>query len=491
VYWLSWLYAIILVVISAVALNLWLMTIVAVVLRLPWFKRAATAPLPAEAQWPTVLIQLPIYNERYVVERLIDSVAAIDYPADRLTIQVLDDSTDDTSAIARSRVAYHKARGHNVNYLHRTNRSGYKAGALDAGLKASDAELVAIFDADFVPPTDFLLRTVPEFVRDPRVGIVGTRWEHLNWRQDAFTQGIALQIDSFFGVQQPASAAMGLLMNFNGSAGLWRRRAVDDSGGWQGDTLAEDLDLSFRAQLRGWKLVYLQGVASPAELPTTVLAFKRQQFRWAKGSAQCLRKLYASVFTAPLSPFHKLEAYLHLSAYLAHSLVVVTLLFTLPLVLFNHGQTPFRWELLQVAGFAPPVMAVLGELFLHPKDWYKRIPYYPLWVLVGIGLTLTNLVAIWDAVVNTRSEFQRTPKAPGGQDVKMRTYNLPLDWTTWGETFLAFYAFVTGMLATELAPSLAPVMFIYAIGFGYTAALGFLQADALGQREAARQTQTN
>ncbi len=486
---LSWFYAISLLGMTIFGLNIWLYTIVALVDRVPWPGRQKKLPAPSLTDWPTVLVQLPLYNERYVVERLIDVVVALDYPLDRLTIQVLDDSTDDTAGIARARVAYHRARGHAITYLHRTNRGGYKAGALAAGLEVNSAEFVAIFDADFVPPVDFLRRTIPEFARDPRVAIVESRWEHLNWDQDPLTHGLALQLDSYFGVQQPASCAMGLLMNFNGSAGVWRRSAIDDSGGWQGDTLAEDLDLSYRAQLRGWKLIYLPQLASPAELPTTMLAFKRQQFRWAKGSVQVLRKVNKQLFTARISFFRKLQGYIHLSGYLGHALVVISLLLSLPVVLLDHGQSPMRWELMQLAGFGPPIMAIVSQLVLR-KDWYKRLPYYPLWILVGVGLALTNLAAIWDAFLGTTNVFERTPKPPpGGSDVK--SYGLPLDWTTWGETFLAFYAFVTAMLALELARGLAPVIFLYALGFGYTAALGFIQADALGQSKAAQQTQTN
>jgi cellulose synthase/poly-beta-1,6-N-acetylglucosamine synthase-like glycosyltransferase len=486
---LSWLYAIALLGMAGFGLNIWLFTIVALADRLPLPWRHKRLPAPSDIEWPRVLVQLPLYNERYVVERLIDAVAAMDYPADRLTIQVLDDSTDDTAGIARSRVAYHRTRGHIMTYLHRTNRSGYKAGALAAGLEVSNAEFVAIFDADFVPLVNFLRRTIPEFARDPRIAIVESRWEHLNWDQDPFTQGLGLQLDSYFGIQQPASCAMGLLMNFNGSAGIWRRAAIDDAGGWQGDTLAEDLDLSYRAQLRGWRLIYLPEVTSPAELPTTMLAFKRQQFRWAKGSVQVLRKINKQLFTARISLFRKVQGFIHLSGYLGHGLVVISLLLSLPVVLLAHGRTPMRWELLQLAGFGPPAMAIAAQLILR-KDWYKRLVYYPLWILVGVGLALTNLAAIWDAFLGTSNVFERTPKAPPGSQV-VKSYGLPLDWTTWGETFLAFYAFVTAMLALELAPGLAPVIFLYALGFGYTAALGFMQADALGQSSTARQTQTN
>ena len=487
--WVSWVYSTALLGMSILGLNMLFLTMVTIIVRLPWPRRIRPLPPMADDEWPTVLVQLPVFNERYVVDRLIDAVAALDYPAERLTIQVLDDSTDDTSTFARSRVAYYRARGRSITYLHRTDRSGFKAGALAAGLEAADGEFVAIFDADFVPPVDFLRRTIPEFSRDPRIAAVQTRWEHLNHADDALTRAEALALDGYFGVEQLARSRLGLLMVFNGSAGLWRRTAIADAGGWQGDTLAEDLDLSYRAQLLGWRMTYLPNVASPAELPTTMAAFKRQQFRWAKGSFQVLRKLGPRLLTSNTTLFRKLAGILHLSSYFGNVLLIVSLLLSLPVVLLDHGQTPMHWGLVGLAGFGPPVLGAVAQLTMR-KDWPKRLLYYPVLILVGIGLTFSNTLATWEAIWGAHNDFLRTPKAPPGGEA-VRAYALPLDWTTWAETFLAFYALVTGMLALELAHGLAPFIFLYAIGFGFTAALGFAQAHVVEQRQTASQTQTN
>ncbi len=423
--------------------------------------------------WPTVLVQLPLFNERYVAEKLIDAAAALDYPRERLALQVLDDSTDDTTAIVRARVAHHRARGCPIRLLHRTDRAGFKAGALAAGLAAAPGEFVAIFDADFRPAPDFLRRVVPVFAAQPRLALAQTRWEHLNPDVDAVTRAQALALDGYFGVEQVARSRGGLLMNFNGSAGVWRRAAIEDAGGWQGDTLAEDLDLSYRAQLRGWRLTYLPDVAAPAELPTTVMAFKRQQFRWSKGSFQVLRKLgWRLVTSRRISLFHKFEGLLHMLGYLPHPLMVLTLLLSLPLVLWQQGVSPARVDLLGLAGFGPPLLVGLGQIMLARKDWPQRLLYYPVLVLLGIGLACGNTRATYEAFFGQSGVFLRTPKGGNGS-----AYALGVDWSTWGEACLAFYALVTGLLALELAPGLAPFIFLYALGFGYTAAMGFWQSD--------------
>jgi cellulose synthase/poly-beta-1,6-N-acetylglucosamine synthase-like glycosyltransferase len=446
-------------------------------LRARW--RAPSAPPGPPPAWPTVLVQLPLYNERYVAERLIDVVARLDYPADRLHIQVLDDSTDDTTAIARARVAYYRARGKSISLLHRSDRAGFKAGALAAGLRAAEGDLVAIFDADFAPPADFLRRTVPMFLKDARLAMVQARWGHLNAEQDLLTRAEALALDAYFSVEQVARSRTGLLLSFNGSAGVWRRAAIEAGGGWEGDTLAEDLDLSYRVQLGGWRMDYLLEVAAPAELPTTIMAFKQQQFRWAKGSFQVLRKLTPRLALSRMPLFRKLQGFLHLSGYLPHPLMVLTLLLSLPVVLLLHGQTPLRWSLMGLAGLGPPLIGVFGQVALH-RDWPRRLVYYPVLVLLGIGLALNNTHAAVSALLGQGGTFQRTPK--GGTD--RETYALGLDWTTWGESFLAFYALVTGALALQLAPGLAPFVFLYAAGFAFTAALGFWQSDVAPQAEA-------
>ncbi len=480
--WLGYLYAAALLGMSVFGFNMIFLTALALGIRL-WRRlgrRPARGADPG-ADWPTVLVQLPLYNERYVADRLIDAVAALDYPLDRLHIQVLDDSTDDTTAIARARVAYHRARGKPISLLHRTDRRGYKAGAMAAGLAVTESELVAIFDADFVPEPDFLRRTAPMFAQAPRLALVQARWDHLNAGHDLLTRVEALALDGYFAIEQFARSQAGLMLNFNGSAGILRRAAIADAGGWEADTLAEDLDLSYRVQLRGWHMDYLPHVTAPAELPTTIMALKRQQFRWAKGSFQVLRKMAPRLLTARISVFRKLQGLLHLSGYLPHTLMVVALLLSLPVVLMLHGRTPMQWRLLGLASIGPALVSVLGQALLRP-DWPRRLVYYPALVLVGIGLALNNTYATLSAFTGQGSSFQRTPKGPAGNDAG--TYALAMDWTTWGESFLAFYALVTGALAMELAPGLAPFMFLYAAGFGFTAALGFWQSDRLAQRKA-------
>lgn len=474
---LAWLYAAALTLMAVFGFNMVFLALLGLVnsrLR----RSAPPPPLPPRPDaWPSVVVQLPLYNERYVAERLIDAVAALDYPAKRLSIQVLDDSTDDTTAIARARVAYHRARGCSISLLHRRRRTGYKAGALAAGLAATRAEFVAIFDADFRPEPDFLLRVLPVLAADPGLGLVQTRWEHLNAGADALTHAQALALDGYFGVEQVARSHGGLLMNFNGSAGVWRRAAIEAAGGWQGDTLAEDLDLSYRAQLAGWRLTYLPEVAAPAELPTTVMAFKRQQFRWAKGSFQVFRKLGLRLLASRQGLFRKFQGLLHLLGYLPHPLMIVALLLSLPLVLANRGASPARLDLLGYAGLGPPLLVVLGQLLLR-KDWPRRLAYYPVLVLLGIGLAVGNARAAWEALVGHESAFLRTPKGMAGGSA----YALTVDWTTWAEAGLALYALVTGLLAMELAPAMVPFACLYLLGFGFTAALGVWQSDPFRQR---------
>jgi glycosyltransferase involved in cell wall biosynthesis len=464
---LSWIYAFAVMGLAVFGFHmLWLLAL-SVCHRRP----RPAAPPPAE--WPTVLVQLPIFNERYVVERLIDAAAALDYAADRLVIQVLDDSTDDTTALARARAAYHRARGRNVIYRHRPHRTDFKAGALAEGLALAPGEFVAIFDADFVPPPDFLRRTIPDFLADPRLGLVQTRWEHLNPDQQALTRAQALAADGYFMVDQIARSRAGLLMNFNGSAGVWRRACIAEAGGWQGDTLAEDLDLSYRAQLKGWRLDYRPDVAVPAELPPSILALKRQQFRWAKGSFQVLRKLGPKLLGARMPFVRKVFGCLHVVGYLVHPLMLTTLLLSLPVVLLR-GQTSLNPGWLGLAGLAPPLVGVWGQIRLR-RDWPRRMLHYPTLVLVGIGLALTNTHAVWEAFFGRTHEFARTPKFSSAPPRENR-YALPLGWTTWGELILALYALAVTLLAIELAPGLAPFLALCALGFGYTAALGFWQS---------------
>ncbi|MBI1878794.1 MAG: glycosyltransferase, partial [Chloroflexi bacterium] len=291
------------------AFNAWVLTALFLKHRrtLLWFP-----PLEARSKLPSVTVQLPIFNEALVVERLIDAIARLDYPAHLLQIQVLDDSTDETSEIALARVVEHRRLGLNIELLHRSDRTGFKAGALKNGLETATGEFIAIFDADFVPEPDFLKRTVPHLAANPQLGFVQTRWGHLNRHYSYLTATQALAMDGHFGVEQTARNRSGLMMGFNGTAGVWRRACIETAGGWQGDTIAEDLDLSYRAQLSGWSCLFLPDVVAPAEIPPQLAAFKRQQFRWAKGSIQCLKKLGWQVCRASLPWPVKIQALIHL-----------------------------------------------------------------------------------------------------------------------------------------------------------------------------------
>ncbi|MGQ0603146.1 MAG: glycosyltransferase [Anaerolineales bacterium] len=433
--------------------------------------REPQPPTPLPTEWPPVLVQLPVFNERYVVERLIDAAVALDYPSDRLFIQVLDDSTDDTAALARARVTHHRARGVNITYLRRHRRVGFKAGALAAGLNAERrGEFVAVFDADFVPPADFLRRLVPDFLVDARLGMVQARWEHLNADQNPITRAQALAFDSYFTVEQVARSRAGWPLNFNGSAGVWRRACIEDAGGWQGDTLAEDFDLSYRAQLRSWRLDYRFEVSAPAEIPSTILAVKRQQFRWAKGSFQVLGKVAGQWLRAPLSPLSKVMGLLHLTGYLPHPLLVFSLLLSLPLVLL--GERLPQWGGLGWLSLVLPLVILWGQMTLR-RHWPHMLCYFPVMLLGVIGLAFNNTWAFVEAVLGRNSEFLRTPK-----NTRAIAYALTLDGTTWGELLLALYALATGLLAVEHLPALAPVLFLYALSFGGVALAGLWEVRA-------------
>ncbi len=442
-------------------------------------RKKEPSPPPTPTEWPRVTVQLPLFNERYVVERLIDAVAALDYPRNRLSIQVLDDSSDETVLLARARVAYHQERGLNISYLRRPERSGFKAGALAYGLERAPGEFIAIFDADFMPPRNFLRQVIPHFAK-PQIAMVQTRWGHLNAELNPFTRAQAIALDGHFVIEQTVRSRYGLMMNFNGSGGVWRRVAIEDAGGWQADTIAEDLDLSYRAQLAGWQMHYLPNVIAPAEVPPLLTGFKRQQFRWAKGAIQTLRKQGKTLLTAPLSPWKKFQALLHLSAYLVHPLLLLTILAGLPVILLRDlGALPLG--ALGIAGFAPPLLFALSQWAGYP-NWLRRFAYFPFLILLGAGITLNNTRAVAEALSGRNAqEFLRTPKfkAEGhraGQLKQAGDYNLPVDWTTWGELALALYCLVETLVAFTHAPGLAPFLAMYTLGFLYTAGLGLWQS---------------
>ncbi len=428
------------------------------------------------ADWPAVTVQLPIFNERYVVQRLIEAACALDYPSDRLCIQVLDDSTDETTRLARECIAAYRAQGVDIHLLHRGERTGYKAGALAQGLEQAPGEMIAIFDADFVPPPDFLRRMVPYLAADPRVGMVQARWGHLNPGFNPLTRGQALSLDGHFVVIQTARSRSGLLFNFNGSGGVLRRECIDDAGGWQGDTLTEDLDLSYRAQLRGWRLAYVTDVIVPAEIPPLVSAYKQQQHRWACGGMQSLIKLRSDLWHGSLPLHTKLAGYLHLASFLAYPFMLLYLLICLPLALSRGIHLPSLWWLLP-AGLGPPLLVMLSQWGIYP-DWGKRLAFFPLQALLAVGLGLNNTLAILMAFSRRPAQFYRTPKFNLAQDDgawRRNPYHLPVDWTVWGELALAGYALITMSFAIKRIPSMVPALVLIALGFAFVGGLGLWQ----------------
>ncbi len=424
--------------------------------------------------WPRVTIQLPIFNERYVIERLIKSVCRFDYPRELLEIQVLDDSTDDTVAIAQAVVAQMKRRGFDIVYLHREDRTGFKAGALQEGLKSAKGELVGIFDADFIPNPNFLKETIPHFT-DPEIGMIQTRWGHVNSDYSLLTCAQSIGIDGHFGVEQAARAWSGFFMNFNGTAGIWRKIAIEDAGGWQADTLTEDLDLSYRAQLRGWKLQFATEVVCPAELPVTITAFKSQQHRWAKGSIQTAKKNLVKLFKSDVSSLIKIQAFLHLTHYMVHPMMLLVVLTSIPMLYTQWFFTQLVYPiiiftLLCLATCGPSSMYVFSQYILY-RNWKGRIKFIPLLMCLGTGIAVNNTKAILEALLNINSGFVRTPKygIKNKQDRwEGKGYSIPITTISFIEFFMGLYS-LTGLLLFLFYDKyfISPFLLIYTAGFFY------------------------
>ncbi len=487
-YALGALYTLLTVWLTVYGLNGWILS------ALYWRNRnrsCYTPPVPRR-QLPLVTVQLPIYNEQHVVERLIDAVARLDYPRDRLQVQVLDDSTDGTSDLVAARAALYHERGIDIQVLHRPNRAGFKAGALAHSLAQASGEFIAIFDADFCPRPDFLLRTVPHLLSDPRLGMVQVRWSHLNAGYSLLTRAQALALDGHFVVEQTARNRSGLLMHFNGTAGVWRRTCIEGSGGWQTDTVCEDLDLSYRAQLAGWRCLYLPDVDSPAELPPQVLAFKRQQARWTRGSIQCLRKLAPSLVRSPrLTTVQKLMGLIHLSGYLAHPLMVLLLLVTMPLLFYPHLlRGPLN--LLGPVAMGPLLVYATGQWALYP-DWRRRLLAFPLLVLVGTGIAWNNTLEAWKGLTSWGGTFARTPKfhLEGRQgDWARSRYRLRGDGAVVGEIALTIYALLAAGVAWRTGNSGAvPFLLLYVAAFGLVAGMSLAEMAGLRRRKRSRKVQ--
>ncbi|MEO1628672.1 MAG: cellulose synthase family protein [Bacteroidota bacterium] len=437
----------------------------------------APADIPRD-QLPMVTIQLPIFNEKYVVERLIDNITSFDYPKDRLEIQVLDDSTDETVDISRKKIAEYKTKGFDISLWHRKDRSGYKAGALKEATVHAKGEFIAIFDADFLPRPDFLLNTIPHF-QQAEVALVQTRWVHINENYSLITRLQAMQLNVHFTVEQQGRRAGNCLLQFNGTAGIWRRSAIDDAGGWETDTLTEDLDLSYRAQLKGWQIVYLERFPSPAELPAEMNGLKSQQFRWMKGGAENARKLMPTVWRSHLSFWQKLHASAHLMGSSVFIFVFISGIFSVPLLFGLHQLgIPMGWFgiflIALVAIIAVHYVAnVQQELEEHSygKLLFKFIFLFPLFLALSMGLSLHNTIAVLQGYRGKKSPFVRTPKfniKNIKDSFRKQSYvHTRLSWITIFEGVLTIYftaAFIYGM-QVQANPFLLFHLML-AVGFG-------------------------
>ncbi len=432
---------------------------------------------------PAVLVQLPIYNERYVADRLLEAVAALDWPRDRLHVQVLDDSTDLTTSILAASCAQHRATGLQIDHVRRSVRADFKAGALAHGLRqdAATAQIIALFDADFIPGRDFLRRTVPVLMADERRGMVQCRWGHLNRSESLITKLQAILLDGHFVIEHSARFRSGRFFNFNGTAGIWRRQAIHDAGGWQGDTLCEDLDLSYRAQLAGWNFVYLQDFEVPAELPADIVAFKSQQHRWAKGSIQTARKLLPRIWTSALPFSVKVEAVFHLAGNLAYPIMALLLLL-LPPSLAIRLQLDWTWGLLVdlpifvCATINLVLFYAAAERELRDGGWLRRLHLIPGVLSLGAALTVNNTRAVWQAVRGSRSPFVRTPKAG---EAGTHGYRSPVSRQYWLELALGLYYSVALVFAASQSLWHAmPFLALFGFGFLYLGGGSALQARA-------------
>jgi cellulose synthase/poly-beta-1,6-N-acetylglucosamine synthase-like glycosyltransferase len=434
---------------------------------------------------PVVTIQLPLYNELYVADRLIEAVCKIEYPRDLLEVQVLDDSTDETRSVAEMSVRRLAAQGLDIKYYHRIHRTGFKAGALEAGMKAARGELIAIFDADFIPTPDFLHRLLPHF-SDPRVGMVQARWGHINRDYSLLTKIQAILLDGHFVLEHGGRNRGGRFFNFNGTAGVWRRTAIEEAGGWQHDTLTEDLDLSYRAQLRGWRFVFVSDLIAPAEVPVEMNAFKSQQHRWAKGSIQTCRKLLPRILQSNLPLGIKIEAFFHLTANFNYPLMCVLSMLMFPSMVIRYNMGWYEMLLIDVPLFFAATFSfcnfyIVCQREIH-KDWLARLRYVPFLMSVGIGLSINNTRAVLEALFNTPTEFARTPKyrIEGDADEWMgKKYRQSVAIQPLVELALGLYftATVFYALANQIYGTL-PFLVLFQVGFLYTGLMSVVQQYA-------------
>ena len=443
---------------------------------------------------PVVTVQLPMFNESRVARRIIEKACQLDYPRHKLQIQVLDDSTDDTPQIARQAVEEAAARGFDIEYVHRDQRGGYKAGALANGLKTAKGEFVTIFDADFVPEPTFLMRSIHHF-SDPKVAVVQTRWDHLNRSESMLTMSQAIFLDGHFVIEHVAHNRSNRFMSFNGTAGTWRRAAIDDAGGWKYDTLTEDLDLSYRAQLKGWRFVFLPDLTAPAELPPEMNAFKAQQFRWTKGGAQTALKLLPKVLLSKAPLKVKVEAFFHLTGFTMHLYVLILVLSMFPAIFLrdvpmdrgSFWRGAFDLGVFTLATLSASIFYVASQVELF-GDWRTGVKYLPVLMAIGIGLCLSNAKAVIEALFGKKSEFVRTPKFAGARSAAAETVpgakKCKRKWLPYVELVFGLYMSLCAIYCSIHYEAMlgTPFLAIFAFGFFYVSLMS-LQ----GQRAATSQ----
>lgn len=453
-------------------------------------KSLATSAPRKYGQLPGVTVQLPLYNERFVVERLLEETSQIDYPRELLQIQVLDDSTDETHPFTERLCNQYRAAGIPIEYRHRTNRHGFKAGALQEGLETATGELIAIFDADFVPPRDFLTRTV-DFFTAPDVGVVQTRWSYLNKEYSILTQVEAMLLDGHFVLEHGARCGSGLFFNFNGTAGVLRRTMIDDAGGWQHETLTEDSDLSYRAQLNGWRFVYVPTVDCPSELPVDTFGFQVQQARWAKGLTQVAKKLLPRILKAKLPLRVKVEAFMHLTPNISYPLMIVVSMLMLPVMIVRFYMGVFQMFLVDmpliIASFwSISAFYLYAQRELYPKTWWKSIAFLPMLMAAGVALTVSNSKGVIEALLGIQTSFARTPKyAIGAQKSKVKqvAYRRRSGWLPYVEIAIgSYFVYMVDFAMQSLNFFAVPFLLLFVCGY-YWAGLSTLYEEYRGMLE--------
>src|SRR5437588_1400928 len=447
-------------------------------------KNRVSEPAGHFEELPRITVQLPIFNEQFVVDRLVEAVCRLRYPKEKLEIQVLDDSTDETVEVARAVVERYQNLGFDINHQHRTNREGFKAGALKEGMKSAKGEFLAIFDADFIPPEDWLLRVVHHFT-DPKIGMVQTRWTHINRHYSFLTEGESILLDGHFVLEHGGRSRAGVFFNFNGTAGMWRRQAIADAGGWEPDTLTEDTDLSYRSQLAGWKFIYLQDVECPAEVPIEMTAFKTQQARWAKGLIQVAKKSLPKIMRSNVPWRVKTESWYHLTANLSYPLMIVLSTLLMPAMIIRSFGGAFQILLIDLPLFLASTFSIssfylVSQKELYPRRWPRTFLYLPFLMALGIGLTVTNTRAVMEALFGIKSSFKRTPKyrvdSNNARVLAAAKYRRRLGWVPWIELLIGAYFLLTIWYAIESENFFTvPFLVLFVLGYWYTGLMSLLQ----------------